>query len=159
MIALRLSLRINLVTMALSILVVAGAIPKLVISQNCGCSDSACCSRYGYCGYSEDYCGWPGCQEGPCDPAPTPNNVSVGDLVPACVTQTNVIYCQNSFHFNIRRSNCLTIFQVYLTEGMLQIISIYIKYQFHSKIFTTFLSFLSLLFKSEFMKNHKIFCP
>ncbi|ONI27330.1 hypothetical protein PRUPE_1G080500 [Prunus persica] len=44
---------------------VAGALLKNVTAQNCGCAPDLCCSQYGYCGSSEDYCG-PGCQQGPC---------------------------------------------------------------------------------------------
>ncbi|KAL6292581.1 hypothetical protein ACE6H2_000723 [Prunus campanulata] len=44
---------------------VAGALLKNVTAQNCGCAPELCCSQYGYCGSSEDYCG-PGCQQGPC---------------------------------------------------------------------------------------------
>jgi len=47
----------------------------LVNSQgNCPCADSSlCCSKYGYCGSTSDYCGT-GCQSGPCTgstPPPT----------------------------------------------------------------------------------------
>ena len=50
------------------------------MGQNCGCAAGLCCSRWGYCGTGDDYCG-AGCQEGPCYPPPTPNNVSVADIV------------------------------------------------------------------------------
>ena len=33
------------------------------------CPDNLCCSAYGFCGASYDYCG-PGCQSGPCEGAP-----------------------------------------------------------------------------------------
>lgn len=48
-------------------------------AQNCGCSADLCCSRYGYCGTGDDYCG-AGCREGPCYSSPT-NDVSVADVV------------------------------------------------------------------------------
>jgi chitinase len=34
-------------------------------AQNCGCQPDFCCSQYGYCGQTNEYCG-PGCQSGPC---------------------------------------------------------------------------------------------
>ncbi|XP_019095024.1 PREDICTED: endochitinase At2g43590-like [Camelina sativa] len=34
-------------------------------SQYCGCSPILCCSKFGYCGVTEDYCG-SGCISGPC---------------------------------------------------------------------------------------------
>ncbi|XP_057778282.1 endochitinase EP3-like [Salvia miltiorrhiza] len=47
---------------------------KFVFGQNCGCAANFCCSKYGYCGKGNEYCG-PGCQEGPCNPN------KVGDIV------------------------------------------------------------------------------
>ncbi|KAJ0523242.1 putative chitinase [Helianthus annuus] len=47
--------------------------------RNCGCTPDLCCSKDGYCGNSEAYCG-AGCQEGPCSRSPT-NNVDVGSIV------------------------------------------------------------------------------
>ncbi|KAF0891788.1 hypothetical protein E2562_010972 [Oryza meyeriana var. granulata] len=34
-------------------------------AQNCGCQPNLCCSKYGYCGTGNDYCG-EGCRSGPC---------------------------------------------------------------------------------------------
>ncbi|WOL12766.1 hypothetical protein Cni_G21534 [Canna indica] len=48
-------------------------------AQNCGCSSDLCCSKFGYCGSGNDYCG-DGCQSGPCFSSPT-NDVSVADVV------------------------------------------------------------------------------
>ncbi|XP_078171986.1 endochitinase EP3-like [Carex rostrata] len=48
--------------------------------QNCGCSDGLCCSKYGYCGTGNDFCGT-GCQQGPCYSSPPTNGVSVADIV------------------------------------------------------------------------------
>jgi len=36
-----------------------------VNSQNCACAGGECCSQYGYCGTSSDYCG-DGCKSGAC---------------------------------------------------------------------------------------------
>ncbi|XVF29502.1 hypothetical protein REPUB_Repub15cG0126500 [Reevesia pubescens] len=58
--------------------IIAGSMP--VKAQNCGCEEGLCCSRWGYCGTGDDYCGT-GCQQGPCNPPPTLNNVSVADIV------------------------------------------------------------------------------
>ncbi|XP_051133254.1 chitinase 5-like [Andrographis paniculata] len=59
----------------LAVLLAAG---QLVSGQNCGCAArNLCCSRWGYCGLGNDYCG-DGCREGPCNrppstPTPTPS--------------------------------------------------------------------------------------
>lgn len=53
---------------------------KLVAGQNCGCAPNVCCSQYGYCGTSNDFCGT-GCQAGPCNAAPTSNGARVADIV------------------------------------------------------------------------------
>jgi len=34
-------------------------------AQNCGCQEGYCCSKYGYCGLGDPYCG-EGCRSGPC---------------------------------------------------------------------------------------------
>lgn len=51
-----------------------------VEGQNCGCTGSDCCSRFGFCGTTSDFCG-SGCQSGPC----TGSN---GAAVDAIVTQS-----------------------------------------------------------------------
>ncbi|XP_048490964.1 endochitinase EP3-like isoform X1 [Beta vulgaris subsp. vulgaris] len=63
-------------------MIIACASSSLVQSQNCGCDAGVCCSQWGYCGTTADYCG-DGCREGPCyiPIPPTPNNVSVPDVV------------------------------------------------------------------------------
>lgn len=53
---------------------------KGVRAQNCGCKAEQCCSKYRYCGNGDDYCGR-GCRQGPCYATPTPNDVSVSDIV------------------------------------------------------------------------------
>ncbi|KAK9266658.1 hypothetical protein L1049_021633 [Liquidambar formosana] len=60
--------------------ILAAALPGYVVGQNCGCASNECCSQYGYCGTSSDYCG-AGCQEGPCFAPPPTNDVSVADIV------------------------------------------------------------------------------
>ncbi|XP_062173973.1 endochitinase EP3-like [Alnus glutinosa] len=74
----------NLLTLVVAI-ILAGAVPGNVKAQNCGCAANECCSQYGYCGTSNDYCG-PGCKEGPCTGGSpttpsTPSGVSVADVV------------------------------------------------------------------------------
>ncbi|AEC10296.1 unnamed protein product [Arabidopsis thaliana] len=47
---------------------------KTVFSQQCGttgCAANLCCSRYGYCGTTDAYCGT-GCRSGPCSSSTTP---------------------------------------------------------------------------------------
>lgn len=60
--------------------IIAGAFPRYTEAQDCGCAADECCSKWGYCGTTDDYCG-DGCQQGPCSPSPEPNNVSVSDIV------------------------------------------------------------------------------
>jgi hypothetical protein len=38
---------------------------KRLIQSNCHCSPYNCCSKWGYCGHTDAYCG-DGCQSGPC---------------------------------------------------------------------------------------------
>ncbi|KAL9262600.1 Endochitinase EP3-like protein [Drosera capensis] len=55
--------------------------PRHLAAQSCGCAAGLCCSKYGYCGTTSDYCG-DGCQAGPCSSTPAGSGVSV----PAVVT-------------------------------------------------------------------------
>jgi chitinase len=68
----------NLLTLVAVALILAG----YVKAQNCGCAANECCSQYGYCGTTSEYCG-EGCKEGPCTTSPsTPSSgVSVADIV------------------------------------------------------------------------------
>ncbi|CAM0904039.1 unnamed protein product [Alopecurus aequalis] len=52
-----------LATMVLAVLLLCAAGPAA--AQNCNCPANMCCSQWGYCGTTIDYCG-PGCQSGPC---------------------------------------------------------------------------------------------
>ncbi|CAL9777816.1 unnamed protein product [Musa acuminata subsp. burmannicoides] len=52
----------------------------IATTQNCGCSPDLCCSRWGYCGTGNDYCG-SGCQSGPCEASPRPDDVPVARIV------------------------------------------------------------------------------
>ncbi|KAG8372353.1 hypothetical protein BUALT_Bualt12G0057200 [Buddleja alternifolia] len=61
----------------LTILLASG---KWVSGQNCGCAANLCCSQYGYCGKSPNYCG-KGCKSGPCDAPQGNNGVRVSDIV------------------------------------------------------------------------------
>jgi hypothetical protein len=75
----------NLLTLVVVAIILAGVVPGNVKAQNCGCAANECCSQYGYCGTSNDYCG-PGCKEGPCTSGSpttpsTPSGVSVADVV------------------------------------------------------------------------------
>ncbi|GAB4830144.1 Chitinase 5 [Ancistrocladus abbreviatus] len=45
--------------------IMAAALPNVVLGQNCGCAAGLCCSKWGYCGTGDAYCG-DGCQQGPC---------------------------------------------------------------------------------------------
>lgn len=48
---------------------------KRMIQSNCSCSPYLCCSKWGYCGSTNAYCG-AGCQSGPCKNRPTNNQTS-----------------------------------------------------------------------------------
>ena len=52
-------------------------------AQNCGCASNLCCSKYGYCGNGNAYCG-DGCQSGPCYNKPSGGG-DVGSIVTASV--------------------------------------------------------------------------
>ncbi|XP_058094200.1 endochitinase EP3-like [Magnolia sinica] len=60
--------------------ILAGFLPHTIVGQNCGCAENLCCSRWGFCGTSDEYCG-AGCQAGPCNVPPPTNDVSVADIV------------------------------------------------------------------------------
>ncbi|KAL5781190.1 hypothetical protein ACOSP7_006219 [Xanthoceras sorbifolium] len=47
------------------------------MSQNCNCAPNLCCSQFGFCGTSDQYCGR-GCKAGPCTSSPTPGGGSSG---------------------------------------------------------------------------------
>ncbi|GLT66496.1 hypothetical protein SLA2020_388580 [Shorea laevis] len=46
----------NLLTLILVGIIAAG-LPRYIEAQNCGCAADQCCSRWGYCGTGDDYCG------------------------------------------------------------------------------------------------------
>jgi chitinase len=79
------SLSISIATLAIALFIMI-MVPKNASAQNCGCN-GLCCSQYGYCGSTDDYCGT-GCKEGPCtsgtippsSPSPS-NDVNVADIV------------------------------------------------------------------------------
>ncbi|RWR96861.1 endochitinase EP3-like protein [Cinnamomum micranthum f. kanehirae] len=60
--------------------ILIGFRPNHVLGQHCGCATDLCCSKYGYCGTGNDFCG-EGCKQGPCNTAPSTNDVSVADIV------------------------------------------------------------------------------
>ncbi|KAI4310754.1 hypothetical protein MLD38_035705 [Melastoma candidum] len=52
-------------SLAIVLVAVIATLSPLVLAQNCGCASGLCCSKYGYCGTGDAYCG-DGCQAGPC---------------------------------------------------------------------------------------------
>ncbi|KAL2920874.1 Acidic endochitinase SP2 [Bienertia sinuspersici] len=71
------------------IITIISSFPTSLYAQNCGCAPNLCCSKYGYCGTGEPYCGVGKCQSGPCDGAPTkPTRPSGGGGVSGIVTQS-----------------------------------------------------------------------
>ncbi|MCD9561303.1 Chitinase 5 [Datura stramonium] len=45
----------------------------MMVAQKCWCAEGSCCSKWGYCGTGNNYCG-EGCQAGPCYTTSSPNN-------------------------------------------------------------------------------------
>ncbi|KAK2641960.1 hypothetical protein Ddye_023723 [Dipteronia dyeriana] len=74
-----LNMKKDIQTIVLVLGILALAIPRNVMSQNCNCAPNLCCSQYGYCGSAEEFCGL-GCREGPCK-TPATSGVSVASLV------------------------------------------------------------------------------
>lgn len=58
---------------------VSGLLSRFAVAQNCGCASNLCCSKYGYCGTGDAYCG-DGCQQGPCYSSGSGGG-SVGNIV------------------------------------------------------------------------------
>ncbi|KAG5530520.1 hypothetical protein RHGRI_025460 [Rhododendron griersonianum] len=72
----------NLLTIILTGILAGAALPILISGQNCGCVADMCCSKFGYCGIGDAYCG-PGCQAGPCSSTtahPVFSHVRVGAI-------------------------------------------------------------------------------
>ncbi|GLJ38902.1 hypothetical protein SUGI_0793020 [Cryptomeria japonica] len=70
---------------SVSLLLILLLLVGVGVCQNCGCSNGLCCSKYGYCGTGNPYCG-EGCKEGPCYSSPsTGGGGSVGSIVTAGV--------------------------------------------------------------------------
>ncbi|TXG72772.1 hypothetical protein EZV62_001351 [Acer yangbiense] len=65
--------------------IVALAIPRNVMSQNCNCAPNLCCSQYGFCGTGDQYCG-AGCKVGPCTSSGGGGGSSGSDSVANIVT-------------------------------------------------------------------------
>ncbi|PON77694.1 Glycoside hydrolase [Parasponia andersonii] len=73
----------NLLLLSLTLLaILVGSMPRVSMAQTpCGsgsCAPGECCSKYGFCGKGEAYCG-ENCQAGPC--TATTNGVSVANIV------------------------------------------------------------------------------
>lgn len=52
---------------------------KRFVSSNCACAQNECCSKWGYCGITEAYCGT-GCQSGPCQVSSKTMNMPSFDI-------------------------------------------------------------------------------
>nr|CAB3487493.1 unnamed protein product [Digitaria exilis] len=55
----------TLTVLALGLLALLCAAVGPAAAQNCGCQPNLCCSKFGYCGLGDPYCG-DGCRSGPC---------------------------------------------------------------------------------------------
>lgn len=85
------SLKNNMPTILLALIISISSFPISLVAQNCGCAPNLCCSKYGYCGLGDLYCG-DGCQSGPCynpttTPTPSGGGGGGGVSVPDVVTQ------------------------------------------------------------------------
>ncbi|KAJ0033884.1 hypothetical protein Pint_26056 [Pistacia integerrima] len=60
------------------IILALAIIPSNVMCQQCNCAPGLCCSKHGYCGTGQQFCG-EGCQAGPC--TATTNGVVVANIV------------------------------------------------------------------------------
>ena len=56
------------------------------VRSSCACSSNECCSKWGYCGTTDAYCG-KGCQSGPCKTPPNAKHSSfdITSEIFACV--------------------------------------------------------------------------
>jgi len=56
------------------------------VQSSCFCTENECCSKWGYCGTTNAYCG-KGCQSGPCNNLPTAKHIGfdIKSDVFACV--------------------------------------------------------------------------
>uniref|UniRef100_A0A6N2KBZ1 Chitin-binding type-1 domain-containing protein n=1 Tax=Salix viminalis TaxID=40686 RepID=A0A6N2KBZ1_SALVM len=114
------SVRKNQLLIVLLGVLIAGAVPSYVVAQNCGCAAAECCSRWGYCGTGDDYCGT-GCQGGPCTPAAPTNDVSVPDICLASDSSYD--------HHRLRVSSFLGLFGISLGVSTFALVLFYIFYR------------------------------
>lgn len=71
----------NVVKMITVIGIFFGTLLQPILGQHCGCSPDLCCSRFGWCGTGDAYCGI-GCKQGPCYyPPPVSDPSPVSDIV------------------------------------------------------------------------------
>ncbi|KAI4310750.1 hypothetical protein MLD38_035702 [Melastoma candidum] len=76
----------SMVSVAVILAVASVTLLPLVLGQQCGCAPGLCCSKWGYCGKGDQYCG-DGCQSGSCyaskgkPPAGGSGGSSVADIV------------------------------------------------------------------------------
>ncbi|XP_021751974.1 acidic endochitinase SP2-like [Chenopodium quinoa] len=80
----------NTLSLAL-IITLFWSLPSSIFGQNCGCAPNLCCSKFGFCGTGEPYCGKGNCQSGPCEgqaTPTTPGSGGSGSSVSGIVTQS-----------------------------------------------------------------------
>lgn len=88
-----------------TLLVLILTVSKPVTSQNCGCASDLCCSQWGYCGQTDDYCG-EGCREGPCHGGGGANNGNSGGGGDAVTLEGTVTPEFFNSIINQARDNC-----------------------------------------------------
>ena len=91
------------------------------MAQNCGCDSDQCCSKWGYCGTDDDYCG-DGCQSGPCYSTPSSSNVSGAKVVTEAffdgiIDQANSGCAKKSFYTRSAFIDALDSYPRFGTEG------------------------------------------
>eukprot|EP01018_Ginkgo_biloba_P030660 Gb_29994 [translate_table: standard] len=57
------------------------------LAQNCGCTSNLCCSKFGYCGTGDAYCG-DGCKSGPCTNGGGSSSPTTGGSVGSIISRS-----------------------------------------------------------------------
>eukprot|EP01018_Ginkgo_biloba_P030658 Gb_29992 [translate_table: standard] len=57
------------------------------LAQNCGCASNLCCSKFGYCGTGDAYCG-DGCKSGPCTNGGGSSSPATGGSVGSIISRS-----------------------------------------------------------------------
>jgi hypothetical protein len=91
---------LSVIVIFISILLyeIQGEILRRHARSGCFCSTNECCSKWGYCGKTDEYCG-NGCQAGPCKTPPPPRSP-----LPVAIAAT--VVKPNSFNLTSEMFTC-----------------------------------------------------